>query len=84
MAANDGLKVFISSRESVCEECREQLGRHAWIQLAGERGGVVPRVRGFGSPRLPAERRCRAHQASQKEFPGFGSCAQMEQRPQAL
>lgn len=34
------LKVFISHRDSVCEECREQLGRQAWIVLAGEQGAL--------------------------------------------
>lgn len=33
----DALKVFISHRDSVCDECGEQLGRSAWIFLAGER-----------------------------------------------
>jgi hypothetical protein len=28
------LKVFITTRESVCDECGEQLGHHAWITLA--------------------------------------------------
>ncbi len=28
------LKVFISTRESACDECREQLGHDAWIALA--------------------------------------------------
>ena len=32
------LRVFISSRESQCDECREELGRHAWITLSRERG----------------------------------------------
>lgn len=32
------IKVFISHRDSVCDECHEELGRHAWIRLAGERG----------------------------------------------
>ena len=36
----DELKVFISSRDSTCEECREELGRQAWIVLAGERGAL--------------------------------------------
>jgi hypothetical protein len=31
------LKVFISHRDSVCDECHERLGSHAWITLAGER-----------------------------------------------
>ncbi|NLW49034.1 MAG: DUF2293 domain-containing protein [Firmicutes bacterium] len=30
------LKVFIASRESKCDECRQELGRHSWITLAGE------------------------------------------------
>jgi hypothetical protein len=30
------LKVFISSRESTCDECREDLGTKAWITLIGE------------------------------------------------
>jgi hypothetical protein len=34
------LKVFISTRESSCGECREQLGSRAWITLAGERGAL--------------------------------------------
>ena len=32
------LKVFISSRESTCDECGESLGRRAWITLAGDKG----------------------------------------------
>jgi hypothetical protein len=32
--------VFISSRESTCSECRENLGSHAWITLAGDRGAL--------------------------------------------
>ncbi len=34
------LKVFITSGESVCSECGEKLGRHAWIALAGEKGAL--------------------------------------------
>ena len=30
------LKVFISRRDSRCDECGEDLGRGAWITLAGE------------------------------------------------
>lgn len=30
------LTVFITSRESRCDECKEDLGRHAWITLEGE------------------------------------------------
>ncbi len=33
-------KVFISTRESVCDECGEDLGHGAWIMLAGERGAL--------------------------------------------
>ena len=31
----DDLKVFITNRESRCDECKEDLGRHAWITLEG-------------------------------------------------
>ena len=31
------LKVFITTRESVCDECGEGLGHHAWITLAGNK-----------------------------------------------
>jgi len=31
------LKVFISNRESRCNECREDLGSKAWITLAGDK-----------------------------------------------
>jgi hypothetical protein len=37
---NDELRVFITSRDSRCDECGEQLGPHAWILLAGERGAL--------------------------------------------
>jgi hypothetical protein len=30
---NEPLRVFISGRDSVCEECKEKLGRQAWITL---------------------------------------------------
>lgn len=31
------IKVFISSRESICDECGEELGSRAWITLAGDK-----------------------------------------------
>jgi hypothetical protein len=34
------LKVFISNRESVCGECHENLGTHAWIFLNREKGAL--------------------------------------------
>ena len=34
------LKVFISSRESTCAECGQNLGSRAWITIAGERGAL--------------------------------------------
>ena len=34
------LKVFIAHRESICDECGENLGPNAWITLAGEKGAV--------------------------------------------
>lgn len=34
------LKVFISFRESKCDECGQELGSHAWIVLQGEKGAV--------------------------------------------
>ena len=40
MNKSEELKVFISSRDSKCEECEEELGRSAWILLAGERGAL--------------------------------------------
>lgn len=36
----DDLKVFISSRTSKCGECKEDLGRKAWITLAGDKGAL--------------------------------------------
>jgi hypothetical protein len=38
MGQSTDLKVFITTRESVCDECGEDLGRRAWITLAGEKG----------------------------------------------
>jgi hypothetical protein len=37
---NRELKVFISTRESICDECGENLGSRAWITLAGEKGAL--------------------------------------------
>lgn len=34
------IKVFITTRESTCSECGEDLGSHAWITLAGKRGAL--------------------------------------------
>lgn len=36
----DDLKVFISSRESTCGECKEDLGRKAWITLTEDKGAL--------------------------------------------
>jgi hypothetical protein len=36
----EDLKVFISSRESKCDECKEDLGRKAWITLTEEKGAL--------------------------------------------
>ena len=38
--AKNELKVFISSRDSKCDECGEELGRHAWITLQEDKGAV--------------------------------------------
>ena len=38
MSNDNQLKVFISNRESRCDECGEELGHHAWIVLRGEKG----------------------------------------------
>ena len=40
MEQTESPKVFITTRESVCDECGEELGRKAWIMLAGERGAL--------------------------------------------
>jgi hypothetical protein len=37
---DDDLRVFISTRESKCDECSENLGSKAWIALAGEKGAL--------------------------------------------
>jgi hypothetical protein len=34
------LKVFISTRESACDECGEDLGRKAWIMLVKDKGAL--------------------------------------------
>jgi hypothetical protein len=38
--ATRDLRVFISNRESRCDDCGEDLGRHAMIVLAGDRGAL--------------------------------------------
>lgn len=39
-AKDHQLKVFITNRESTCDECGENLGRRAWITLQGEKGAA--------------------------------------------
>ena len=34
------LKVFITTSQSVCSECGEELGRHAWITLVPDKGAL--------------------------------------------
>jgi len=34
------IKVFISNRDSTCDECKERLGRQAWITLEEEKGAL--------------------------------------------
>jgi hypothetical protein len=34
------IKVFISNRDSKCDECKERLGRQAWITLEEEKGAL--------------------------------------------
>ena len=36
----EDLKVFITSRESKCDECKEDLGSKAWITLTEDKGAL--------------------------------------------
>lgn len=40
MPDTDDIKVFISSRDSTCDECQENLGRGAWITLDRDEGAL--------------------------------------------
>ena len=40
MKRTGDLKVFISTRESTCDECGEDLGRKAWITLVKDKGAL--------------------------------------------
>ena len=40
MPKTPDLKVFISTRDSTCDECGEALGHRAWITLVGEQGAL--------------------------------------------
>jgi hypothetical protein len=40
MEQHEELKVFISTRESTCDECGENLGPKAWITLTREKGAL--------------------------------------------
>lgn len=40
MKTPDDLKVFITSRDSTCDECGENLGRKAWITLTRDKGAL--------------------------------------------
>ncbi len=40
MDTTDPIKVFISNRESKCDDCGEKLGRQAWITLQRDKGAL--------------------------------------------
>ncbi|MEA2204047.1 MAG: hypothetical protein QOE77_823 [Blastocatellia bacterium] len=40
MPGNEEIKVFISTRTSTCDECKEELGRQAWITINREKGAL--------------------------------------------
>jgi hypothetical protein len=40
MKKKEDLKVFISASDPTCDECGDNLGRGAWIALAGEKGAL--------------------------------------------
>ena len=40
MTKSDDIKVFISNRDSICDECKEQLGSRAWITLERNKGAM--------------------------------------------
>ena len=40
MPDNEEIKVFISTRDSKCDECKEELGRKAWITLNRDKGAL--------------------------------------------
>jgi len=40
MAKREDPKVFITSRQSKCDECKEDLGKKAWITLAEDIGHI--------------------------------------------
>jgi hypothetical protein len=40
MKQKSDLKVFITTRESTCDECGEDLGRRAWITLMEDKGAL--------------------------------------------
>ncbi len=40
MNSTEEIKVFISTRDSKCDECKEELGRKAWITLNREKGAL--------------------------------------------
>jgi hypothetical protein len=40
MKKSEDIKVFISHRDSKCDECGEELGRKAWITLEEGKGAL--------------------------------------------
>lgn len=38
--SKENIKVFISTKDSFCEECKEHLGRRAWITLLPNKGAI--------------------------------------------
>ena len=77
----EDLKVFISHRDSQCDECQEALGCKAWICLAGDRGGLSSSARSR-SPGVLAIRQYRADPPGEEPFGAVGGRVELEQFPQ--
>jgi hypothetical protein len=71
MSKGNDIVVFISTRNSTCGECKQELGRRAWITLDRKRNALC--LRGSRSPGVSSLRRCRTHPPFPKVLRAIGS-----------
>ncbi len=71
------LKVFISTRESTCSECGEDLGSHAWITLSREKGALCLTCADLDHLAFLPPRRCGIDPEGKEELRPIRGCPEM-------
>ena len=78
------LKVFITNRDSTCDECGEHLGYGAWITLVEEKGALCLSCADLDHLIFLPSGDAAADPTFRQVFHVVSGCSEMEPRPQTL